>query len=56
LRVHCAHEMGLGFPITGDRLYGEKGPRLILHASEIEFIHPVTGQKVCFSSCPDWTY
>jgi 23S rRNA pseudouridine1911/1915/1917 synthase len=39
LRIHCA---SIGHPILGDRLYG--GPpaaRLCLHASRIEFHHPV---------------
>jgi tRNA pseudouridine32 synthase/23S rRNA pseudouridine746 synthase len=45
LRVHCAHEDGLGTPIVGDELYGKKADRLYLHAEEIEFVHPITGRK-----------
>ena len=41
LRIHCAHPDGLGRPIVGDELYGTKGKRLMLHAAEIWFTHPV---------------
>lgn len=44
LRVHCAHREGLGVPIVGDRLYGQPGPRLLLHAEALRFVHPVTGE------------
>lgn len=50
LRVHCAHKEGLGCPIVGDRLYGSAGGRLCLHAAELTFHHPVTGQTMTFSS------
>ncbi len=46
LRVHSAHIQGLGFPIVGDELYGRKAARMYLHASEIEFVHPVTGEEI----------
>ena len=36
LRVHCAHPLGLGNPIVGDRLYGKSADRLKLHAYSIE--------------------
>jgi len=36
LRVHCAHPLGLGNPIVGDRLYGTPAARLMLHAKRIE--------------------
>ena len=48
LRIHCAHPDGLGRPIVGDELYGTKGKRLMLHASEIWFCHPITGQEIHF--------
>ena len=58
LRVHAAHPEGLNAPIVGDRLYnGANGDaslndandaRLMLHAAEIEFLHPVTGEKMHF--------
>ncbi len=40
LRLHAA--AGLGTPILGDALYGDAGsaPRLMLHASELEFDEP----------------
>jgi tRNA pseudouridine32 synthase/23S rRNA pseudouridine746 synthase len=46
LRIHCAHPDGLGCPIVGDELYGTPGPRLMLHAAEITFRHPVTGETM----------
>ena len=50
LRIHCAHPDGLGRPIVGDELYGTKGQRLMLHASEIWFRHPITGEPMHFVS------
>jgi len=60
LRVHCAHPDGLNSPILGDALYGQKGERLCLHAAELSFIHPVTGERISFKApapdfCPDIT-
>ena len=52
LRIHCAHPDGLGRPIVGDELYGTKGERLMLHASEIWFRHPLTGQELHLISPP----
>ncbi|MCU6164946.1 RluA family pseudouridine synthase [Enterobacter roggenkampii] len=50
LRIHCQR---LGHPILGCDLYGgldvpgaENAPRLMLHASELNFIHPVSGEPV----------
>ena len=48
LRVHCAHPDGLGLPIVGDPLYGRKARRLCLHAAELAFTHPVTGERMKF--------
>ena len=56
LRVHAAHPDGLNAPIVGDRLYGVKNERIselgsermILHAAEIRFVHPVTQQEMHF--------
>ena len=48
LRVHAAHPQGLNAPIVGDRLYGTAGKRLMLHAAEIRFVHPITGQEMHF--------
>ncbi len=56
IRVHLKY---LGFPIVGDEKYvGKKTYRLdhrwvdrqFLHASKIEFEHPVTGKKLQFES------
>ena len=52
LRVHCAHPDGLGCPIVGDELYGTKGERLCLHAAELWFRHPITGEEMHFVSPP----
>lgn len=50
LRLHCQH---LGHPILGCDLYGgrllpgtEQSPRLMLHASELDFVHPVSGEAI----------
>jgi tRNA pseudouridine32 synthase/23S rRNA pseudouridine746 synthase len=52
LRLHSAHEKGLGFPIVGDRLYGTgTAPgQLKLHASTLRFRHPVTRETLDFVS------
>lgn len=53
IRVHLAH---IGHPLVGDPAYG-KGrmppiplARQALHATEIHFIHPVTGKSMTFTS------
>ena len=48
LRVHAAHADGLHCPIVGDELYGKRDQRLYLHAEALEFMHPVTGKRICF--------
>ena len=49
LRVHAAHPEGLNAPIVGDRLYGGiPAERLMLHAAEITFVHPVTKEEMHF--------
>ncbi|MCC6676174.1 MAG: RluA family pseudouridine synthase [Phycisphaerales bacterium] len=60
LRVHAAYsgpagEEGgdiIGCPILGDPLYGDAGSaaRLMLHASELSFLHPSMGRRLAFSS------
>ena len=55
LRVHSAHQSGLGCPIVGDNLYGKPAERLMLHAAEIEFTHPVTKQKVNITATVPFT-
>ena len=49
LRVHCAHPLGLACPILGDPLYGtERADRMYLHAAELTFRHPITGETMHF--------
>lgn len=52
IRVHFS---ALGFPIVGDGLYGRTSPTrtaaftqasLMLHAYELSFVHPVTGESL----------
>jgi len=46
IRVHFSY---LGFPLTGDDLYGDKSDyinRQALHCSECSFIHPITGENI----------
>lgn len=50
LRIHCQQ---LGYPILGCDLYGglllpgtEQTPRLMLHASELHFVHPASGEWI----------
>ncbi len=50
LRVHSAHPRGLHCPIVGDELYGKKAERLCLHAERLEFLHPVSGEKMVIQS------
>ncbi|MFA6133200.1 MAG: pseudouridine synthase [Phycisphaerae bacterium] len=51
-----AHLAGQGHPVLGDRLYGapraQTSRRLALHAWELTFAHPATGQNVQFTSAP----
>lgn len=48
IRVHAADSRGLAAPILGDRLYGcqEVASRLHLHARELSFQHPKSGQII----------
>lgn len=48
LRVHAADPRGLGVPILGDHLYGCRATtsRLHLHAKELTFKHPQSGQNL----------
>jgi tRNA pseudouridine32 synthase/23S rRNA pseudouridine746 synthase len=52
LRVHL---QAIGHPILGDTLYGspeaqDRADRLLLHAHELAFAHPVTGEMLRFSA------
>ena len=47
IRVHMSH---IGHPLLGDFLYNEENhmlTRQALHAAEITFAHPVTGEYMC---------
>ena len=52
LRVHCK---AMGYPIIGDGLYGNdesKQPRMLLHADNLMFEHPVTKKAMhLFDKC-----
>ena len=50
LRIHCAHPEGLGTPIIGDNLYGQRAERLWLHAEHLEFTHPITQEWMSFDT------
>ncbi|MBO4391791.1 MAG: RluA family pseudouridine synthase [Clostridia bacterium] len=45
IRLHTAH---IGHPVYGDFLYGEeiKGERMRLHCKTVEFVHPITDEKI----------
>lgn len=49
IRVHLS---AIGYPVHADRLYGEAVPghRLWLHAEQLGFTHPVTGEAMEFES------
>jgi len=52
IRVHLA---GIGHPVVGDRRYGppDKKYRLLaLHARQLAFAHPVTGEPLVFEAPP----
>jgi len=54
LRVHAAHPQGLNAPIVGDDLYGAPGSRLHLHAGLLEFVHPITRERLRFEVMADF--
>lgn len=52
IRVHFA---AIGHPIVGDKTYGGyrqniECPRTFLHAQQLNFVHPITGQEMTFSA------
>jgi RluA family pseudouridine synthase len=52
-----AHLFGIGHPIVGDTLYGDKSiqktfPRLMLHSLEIEFVEATAQKKIITSKIP----
>lgn len=55
IRVHLS---SIGAPVLGDALYGGKSQtvqadRQLLHASQLRFVHPATGQA-CHFTAPLW--
>jgi 23S rRNA pseudouridine1911/1915/1917 synthase len=52
IRVHLS---SINHPLVGDPTYGQRRPRLqverpFLHAAELAFVHPGTGERVTFHS------
>jgi 23S rRNA pseudouridine1911/1915/1917 synthase len=52
IRVHMAY---IGRPVLGDAVYGPRRPDpqlrgQCLHARELEFIHPSTGEEICLAT------
>lgn len=52
IRIHLSEA---GHPLVGDRVYSKRyggtlleAPRLMLHAAELGFVHPVTGEQLHF--------
>jgi len=53
IRVHAAAH---GFPILGDTLYGgTPAARVYLHAAQLGFRHPASGENVMFDAAPDFS-
>ena len=56
IRVHMA---SIGHPVLGDPVYGPKKPPYpveggqLLHAYKIGFVHPSTGEWMCFTAEPE---
>ena len=63
LRIHTGrthqirvHMKQIGHPLLGDALYGYRPgalpavPRIMLHATRLEFTHPATGQAMCMEA------
>lgn len=52
IRVHLSW---LGYPVVGDPVYGRRDQRLLedrhfLHAHQIRFVHPASGEKLAFEA------
>jgi len=57
IRVHLAH---VGFPLCGDDKYGDFAlnkaleaeglKRMFLHAAQLGFVHPLTGERIALQS------
>ena len=54
LRVHFS---SLNHPIVGDKLYGDDAfEYLYLHSSYLEFVHPITKERIEINSIPSWDF
>ncbi len=56
IRVHLS---AIGCPVHGDFLYGTEDPErfpgcFALHSTLLDFVHPITGEKLAFRSVPEW--
>ncbi|MBR4576795.1 MAG: RluA family pseudouridine synthase [Clostridia bacterium] len=56
IRVHLS---AIGCPVRGDFLYGQERPeefpeRFALHSAVLDMVHPMTGERICLTSLPDW--
>ena len=56
LRVHLQAQ---GHPIVGDPLYAPiavqlKSARLLLHACQLQFVHPASGEAMLFDNAPEF--
>lgn len=47
IRVHLSH---LKHPLIGDKIYGNKADRMMLHAAKVSFIHPRSFKEVLYES------
>ena len=50
IRVHMSE---FGFPVAGDKKYGARtnpGKRRMLHASKLQFVHPMTRENLTFET------
>ncbi|MCQ2597273.1 MAG: RluA family pseudouridine synthase [Treponema sp.] len=53
IRVHLSEKR---LPILGDILYGGKDyKRIMLHSNKLEFVHPVSGEKLSIKSEAEWS-
>src|SRR5262249_14147444 len=56
IRIHLSEA---GHPLVGERVYIRdydgpllKSPRILLHAAELGFVHPATGEEMRFAEPP----
>lgn len=50
IRVHFSH---IGYPLVGDTMYGTADDRIsrqALHCAQVEFVHPVSGEKIALKT------